>query len=349
MAASEEAKSRTSGIYYLIGIGSLILIAGALYMVKSFSFYFGVGVGAASQSISTNTPIAAVPLLQQTAYSLSAFHVGILESYVIFLVALGLFGSAILMFIKRGERGATIQRYHFLHFSFTIVYVLLFIIIVSAFYDFFQPFYLYIYYLGMGLCLAADGYLQYLMMQPTARSARIKRTMTMNPSKPFSNLVALQEKLFPNMSGHLCIVDKHFNSNALVNFNRAIDRNITNFSRITILTSKEMLDSGFSTNLIDFGSELNGSGIALEVKLMDDKDAVEQHERLMMDDNTAYKIPPFNIINKRAEHITTVSLKEAQARFHYLYTRAIKMENFAVKRAREGEKDGNLGERKQQG
>ncbi|MCW6160029.1 MAG: hypothetical protein LVQ95_03015 [Candidatus Micrarchaeales archaeon] len=344
MSASDEARSRVSLLYYLIGIGSLILIAGALYMVKNFSFYFGVGVGAASQSISTNTPIASVPLLQQTVYSLSAFHVGILESYVIFLVALGLMGSAMMMFSRRSERAATLQRYHFLHFGFTIVYILLFIIIVSAFYDFFQPLYLYIYYFGMGLCLAADGYLQYRMMQPAAKSTRIRRTMTMNPSTPFSNLVALQEKLFPNMSGHLRIVDKHFNSNALVNFNRAVDRNITNFSKITILTSKEMLDSGFSTNLIDFGSELNESGVALEVKLMDDKDAVEQHERLMMDDNMAYKIPPFNIINKRAEHITTVNLKEAQARFHYLYSRAINMENFAVKRARgEGSKQPEAG------
>lgn len=337
MASNGEARGKSSFVYYLIGIGSLILIAGALYMVKNFSFYFGVGVGAASQSLSSNTPLASSPLLQDTVYNLSGLHVGILESYVIFLVALGLMGSAILMFIMRNERSTTLQRYHFLHFGFTIVYILLFVIIVSAFYNLFQPLYLYIYYVGMGICLAADGYLQYLMMQPTSRASRIRRTMTMNPSKPFSNMVALQEQLFPNMSGHLRVVDKHFNSNALINFNRAVDRNMTNFSKITILTSREMLDSGFSTSLMDFSNELKESGVALEVKLMDEKDTVEQHERLLMDDSTAYKIPPFNIINKRAEHITTVNLKEALARFNHLYNRAITLDNFAVKRARDGE------------
>jgi len=98
------------------------------------------------------------------------------------------------------------------------------------------------------------------------------------------------------------------------------------------------MDSGFNTNLVDFRNELNELGVVLEVKLMDDKDAVQQHERLLMDDSIAYKIPPFNIINKRAEHITSVNVKEAHLRFQHLYDRAIKLENFMVKRARDEEK-----------
>ena len=132
MALSDDARGRASWLFYLIGVGSLILVAGALYMVKNFAYYFGVGVGAAAQSISSNTPITA-PLLQQTAYSLSAFHVGILESYVIFLVALGLLGSAIMMFLMKKERSSKLRKYHFLHFGFTIVYILLFFIVVSAY------------------------------------------------------------------------------------------------------------------------------------------------------------------------------------------------------------------------
>lgn len=334
MGLNDSSRSRASWLFYVVGVGSLILVAGALYMVKNFAYYFGVGVGAAAQSITSNTAITA-PLLQQTASNLTAFHVGILEAYAVSLVALGLLGSAMMMFLLRNERSAKLRRYHFLHLGFTIVYILLFFIIVSSFYGFFDPVYIYIYYLGMVLCLASDGYLQYMMMQTAPRSARMKRTMTMNPSTPFSNIVALQEQLFPNMSGHLRILDKHFNSSALVNFHRTVGGSITNFSRITILTSKEMLDSGFSNNIIDFQNELKEDGIALDVKLLDDKDAVEQHERLLMDDNVAYKIPPFNIINKRAEHITTLNLKESQRRFQQLYNRAIKMENFAVKRGRE--------------
>ncbi len=223
-----------------------------------------------------------------------------------------------------------------LHSGLVVFYILMIYLILSDFYTSFNQIYLYIVYFGMGLCIMSDLYLQYEIRQPKAES-KIPRTISIDPSKPFSNVIALQDQLFPNMNGHLKIVDKHFNSAALQNFHRIAEKSMQNFTKVTILTSKEMLDSGFGQYVSDLRSELSGAGVGLEIKLMDDKDTVDQHERIMLDDKIAYKIPPFNIINKRSEHITRISHEEANKRFQYLFNRSIKLENYSVKRARDGE------------
>lgn len=260
---------------------------------------------------------------------------------MILLVALGLSGASFVLYIKRHEKtNNAISTYALLHSGLIVVYLLMLYLIISTFYGTFVSTYMYVIYAGLVICIISDLYLQYMLRQPapsvSKTGSKVKNTLTIDPSKPFSNMVALQEQLFTNMSGYLRVIDKHFNSAALANFHRLTEKKITNFTKITILTSKEMLDSGFGSNLTDFKTELGEAGVGLEVKLMDDKDTVEQHERIMMDDKIAYKIPPFNIINKRSEHITRINFDEANKRFNYLYGRAIKMENYAIKRAREG-------------
>jgi len=150
-------------------------------------------------------------------------------------------------------------------------------------------------------------------------------SLSINPSTPYSNIINLQDEIFSKMHGHLRIIDKHFNTTALTNLSRLIDGYTSNYNRITVITSKEMQDSKFSANASEFEKEFAGMGIPTEVRMMDAKDSADQHERLMMDDQIAYKIPPFNIINKKSEHITKVSAPEARARFHLLYARAQKI------------------------
>jgi hypothetical protein len=137
------------------------------------------------------------------------------------------------------------------------------------------------------------------------------------------------------MSGHLRIIDKHFNSTALANLHRIIEGSVANFTKITILTSGEMLDSDTSGDMVDFRSELSAQGVAFEVRLLGERDAVEQHERIMMDDKLAFKVPPFNIINKRSEHITRISHADARNRFNQLLERSTKLENYMVRRGRD--------------
>jgi hypothetical protein len=320
-----------------LNLASLMLVLGSVYMVEELSILYGIGAGAIVQSVyDHNATIAAsvAPAAQQ----LLAIHNYILEAYVLFIVAMALMAGAFLMFIKRNERGTSAQsRYVPYHAAMVAVYVLLLYLVVSTPYTPAENFYMDVTYAGIVICFACDGFLEYLnRKRGPSRSPRMLHTMVINPSTPFSNLINLRESIFSKLTGHLRIVDKHFNSTALTNLHRLIEQHQGNFTRITILTSKEMLDADIGSSISDFKSELAGNGTGLEVKLMDEKDAVDQHERIMLDDKIAYKVPPFNIINKKSEHITTISYDHASRRFAYLYQRAIKLENYMAKMSRQG-------------
>ncbi len=45
--------------------------------------------------------------------------------------------------------------------------------------------------------------------------------------------------------------------------------------------------------------------------MLEPEEAARQHERLIMDSDLAYKIPPLNIINKKNEHIVGINGREA--------------------------------------
>ena len=66
----DEAKRRNIIPVIAQNTGSLILIAGAVYILKELAVLYGVGVGAAIQSIGTNTPV--VPLVASAATQLTA-------------------------------------------------------------------------------------------------------------------------------------------------------------------------------------------------------------------------------------------------------------------------------------
>lgn len=334
MENNEGTKGAQLTPIVILNIGAFLLAAGAVYITKTLATYYGMGIGAAIQStVDHNSTIA--PILQSTVLQLPALHQGLLESYVLLIMALVVFGSAFILMLRRNERWvAAVKKYAMLNAAFTIVYIMLLLIILSDYQSsYFNFLYIYVIYAGIAICLGADGVLEYIVR--STRPARSARSISMDPSKPFSNAVALQDQVFSNMSGSLRIVDKHFNSAALINFHRLIDRALTNFTHIVILTSREMMDTGFTSNLNDFRNELGEMGVQLDVRLLDDKDAVDQHERMMLDDRIAYKIPPFNIINKRSEHITKIGFEESNRRFSYLYGRAIKLENYSIKKGRE--------------
>ncbi len=335
METKEDIKSRHLSILVILLVGSLLLVLTSVYILKTLSIIYGLGVGGIVQSSTDNAPVSSV--LQVYAGSLASIHTGILEAYVIFLISIGLAGAAFLMFIRRYDRNlGSLSRFTIAHASLTFVFVLLFFIILSDFSASFDTYYVYFAYAGIAICFLVDAYLELSIRRPSPKTAKARRTISIDPSTPYSNLVTLQDELFPNMYGHMRIVDKHFNSSALGNLHRAMEKSITNFTKITILTSGEMLDSDFNSNLSDFRNEITGAGIDLEVRLMEDKDAVAQHERLLLDDKNAYKIPPFNIINKRSEHITKINFDEANRRFMHLYGRAMKLENYSLKQSRGG-------------
>lgn len=328
-----EDRSKSLIALSVSGLGSFLLIAGAVYAIKVFALDYGLGLGAALQSDASNTPLST--LLQSTALNLSSFHQAILESYVLFLIGFVLVGVGFMNFIRAYDRDQLSGAYTIFHTSFTAVYILLFFVIWSDFSIYLQSYYIYLVYVGAVATFFSDTYLVYVSRKPSIRQTHVKHSISINPSTPFSNVINLQDQLFANMSGHLRVVDKHFNSVALANLHRLIENNISDFTKVSVLTSKEMLDSKFNESVSDFRTELTGKGIGLEVRIMDDTDAMQQHERILLDDKMAYKIPPFNIITKRSEHIAKINFNEASRRFAQLSVHSIKMENYAIKKGRE--------------
>ncbi len=332
---SQTAELRQSIVILLLA-GSLILFAGSVYLTKNFAIEYGAGLGAVLQSIHTNSSI--VQSLQPVVANLSLFRLAIDISYMISVLSLLLFGAAFLLFIRRKELGTgTIRTYGLLHSASMIFYTIVFALLLSYFYTYMNDYYLYIIYFGIAVCLAADIYIQY-DLRMNIRPNRARSSIHMDPSRPFSNMVSLKEGIFSKMSGHLRIVDKHFNSSSMVNFHRLVSGYAQKFNRITVLTSEEMLDGAFPTSVTDMKNEFAASGTEFEVRILDKKDAADQHERIVLDDSIAYNIPPFNIINRKSEHVSRIKLSDANSRFHYLYGRASKIDNYLVRKGHEADK-----------
>ncbi len=331
MVENDKIRSRASVAYLVLYIASLLLIFGSVYLLRTLSLLYGIGLGASLQ-VSPNIGNV-IPLIQPITAQLQIIGISLTESYVIFIVSLMLTGISFFLLINRKERpGRDTSKYTFLHAGLTLVYVLLFYIASESLFAELASIYIYAPYLGAAVSLSASLYIEYLIRSHVAKAAKGVTMLSIDPSRPFANYMALQDRLFPGMGGHLRIIDKHFNSTALSNLYRFCMPSIHNFKKITILTSVEMMDSHFSEDVKDFRKELTIPGVDLETRIMNESDAIEQHERFLMDDHVAYKIPPFNIINKKSEHITRINFKDAAKRFAYLYDRSTKIENYeAVK------------------
>ncbi len=329
-----EAWPRSRITFIFLTMGSLLLLFGSIYVMNELAIFYGIGAGAAVQSLHDNATLA--PSVAIAADQLQTVHQDILEAYVLVLVALGLLAGAFMMLVRR-ERPAEQSRYVPYHAAMAVVYTLLLYLIVSGPYTTIQNIYMYLTYSGIAVCLGCDVFLEYTnRTRLRSRAPGLRRTMAMDPSRPLSNMLSLREELFSRLTGQVGIIDRHFNSTALENLHRLVSGAPHGFTRITILTSSAMLGSDILGAVSDFRSEMAQDGVAIEVRLMDSKDAEEQHERILLDDRIAYKIPPFNIINKKSEHITTISHDQAARRFGHLYGRATKLENYLEKQARTG-------------
>ncbi len=328
-------KRNVSFAYLALSIGSLMLIFGSVYLVYNLSILYGLGLGASLQGIAYNQSV--ISSLSPVVLGISAIGEGILESFIAFVIALALCAAAFILLLSRRDLPSrSTGKYTLLHAVLSVIFILLFYLAALGIVPGFQNEYIYVPYLGFFLCIGSVGYIEYIMRvkQPRRTGARGKTTLVIDPARPFSNMVSIQEQIFANMSGHIRVIDKHFNSTALQNFYRLIGNDLGGFTKITILTSREMMGAGFAQDIADLKDELSGYAIELDTRLMDQKDTMEQHERLMMDDRVAYKVPPFNIINKRSEHITKINFGEADRRFAQLYSRAIKLDNYQVEKDR---------------
>ena len=334
MEESEALKRNVSLVYVILSIGALMLLFGSIYIVYKLSLLYGIGIGAATQSLAYNRSVTAS--VASLVLGSSGLGYGILESFVAFVVALAMGAASFILLLSRRELPSkSASRYTFMGMVLSVVFVLLFFLAASSIPAGYNSTYELVPYFGFLLCIGSMAYIEYVIRSRQHHTApRGRSTIAINPAKPFSNIISMQEQLFSNMVGHLKVIDKHFNSTALQNFYRLVEKDIGNFTKITILTSREMIGSSFPQEINDLRTELTGAGVELDVRLIDARDAVEQHERILMDDRIAYKVPPFNIIHTRSEHITRINFKEADSRFLQLYGRAIKLENYQVEKGR---------------
>ncbi len=300
---------------------ALVLLGSGIFNIQLFSIQYGIGAGALITSNSANTLVT--PVLSYTASETSLFYQAILESYLITAIAFVLFSMAFVLWLH-GQNGYLkyLRFYIPLHLLLILLYSIILLVIYSSFNFSLYSSSLDITYLAIAITIILDSFLGYKIY--LSRMNRSFKGIKISPSKPYSNILLLREKLFSMLTGEVGIVDKHFNSQALENLHRLILGN-QKISKITIITYNEMFDSSFNKEYRDLKNELNNMNIDLEIKLMKPEEAIEQHERFIFDSESAYKIPPLNIINKKSEHIVKMSRRDAVNRFDELVFNSIKL------------------------
>ncbi len=323
-------------VLLLLVLGSLLILGNAIFTVQIFSIQYGLGAGATIQSTADKMNISSV--LSGSASEIQMLYNLIMESYIEVLLAIILFAISLVMWIRRSPKNESYKKTYILsHAAITIIYVLLFFIIYSNTPSLFYGLFQYVGYFGIVLVLLSDIYLEYFFRRQHATVSRSRRTLSIDPSTPYTNLINIREQIFKGLTGNVYIVDKHLNSAALSNLNRLFSEENGTTRSINILTSAEMFDSGFNVNYNDLRNEFQNRGITVDVWIMDSKDSSSQHERFIADDNSAFKIPPLNIINRKSEHVVRMKVSDARSRYKYLMRGAIKLENYKLKKSRNDE------------
>ena len=181
-------------------------------------------------------------------------------------------------------------------------------------------------YAGGIVPLLVGAYL-FIDVQKKPAAARAARPISIDPQTPYTNVMILSKRLMSKLDGELKILDMHFDANGLENLSRLLNGNLDRCRSVSVLAKRDRLGSEFMREYGDFKNELGNKGIAFELKVLSDSDAGEQHERMLIDGSTAYKIPPLNIINRKSEHIVSINHREAEERFERLWANATKLEN----------------------
>ena len=181
-------------------------------------------------------------------------------------------------------------------------------------------------YIGGIIPFSVGAYL-FINIHSKPGATRAARPINIDPQTPYTNIMILSNRLMSKLSGEIKILDMHFDASALENLSRLLGGNLDKYSRISVLAKRDRLGSEFIRMYNDYKTELANRGVAFELNVLNDADAAEQHERVLMDASAAYKIPPLNIINKKSEHVVSVNHKEVEARFNRLWQNSTKLEN----------------------
>ncbi len=306
-------------VAYAALASGLIAILANFYYMELLSYSVGFDAGAATILNSYNvTPSGAIlTALTGSSSLLVAVHITyIMLPFAVIMLSIGI----IWLFFKAYAR-LTSAAIIFASFAFMLMLTLLNIDFPLGAFTTIAPYSAVV--LGLG-----SGVYELVHLSRKPGSKRSIRPIQIDPSMPYSNMQLLSNRLMKSLKGDLHILDMHFDEKAIANLSRLLRNNYENYKNIYILTSSERLGKDFERSYNDFKAELANKSITIELRVMPEDDAHAQHERLIMDESNAYKIPPLNIINKKSEHIVGVSHGEAEKRFDSIWLRSTKYENF---------------------
>ncbi len=307
----------------LVLAGGFIALLYTFYYMQQLSYsigiYSGISKTITAYNITNSTARSAlVGSLSQSATLQLALHL----TYALLPFVIIIFAVGILWFFSKSYSRLTAS---ILIVSSTIYIILVAILELDfSFNGALSTF--PVAYLGGALALVGGAYplLRAYYRPPIAKRAH---PVSIYSDTPYTNMRLLSRRIMGRLKGEIKILDMHFDVNSLDNLMQLVDRHTQQYSKISVLTSTMRLGSGFDKPYSDFKRELANRNVEFELRVLAPENAAKQHERILMDDATAYKIPPINIINKKNEHIVGINQREARNLFDNLWSKATKYEN----------------------
>ncbi len=313
-----EEKKRLNA--YVAILAGFLAVLSAIYYVEQISYYLGEYSGAITVIRTYNINATSSSLFTLIAAG-SALRLGVYIAYMLIVFAIILLAIGIAWVIKR--QFPKIERAIVAVSALSFLLITLILEFNFSFGGFISEYYTYYFSAATALFAALYPY----MWGTKTRAARKMQPIEINPETPYTNIMVLSNRLMKKLSGEICILDQHFDAQAVENLSRITKGNESRYKGFRILANGERFGKDFWRTYLDFKSELASKNLGLEIRILRAEDATAQHERLMIDDNTAYKIPPLNIINRKSEHIVEVSRGDVYRRFEELWAKATKYEN----------------------
>ncbi len=311
-------KRLADSLSVLIFLGSIMAMLYSLFYMQQLSVAFGTVVGIYATGKAYNVTLGATDALLVSG--LSGMDLPLKLSDILFAVSLIMFAIAVLQLFQ-GKR----RIFSLVSLGLAPLFVALAYILETSF-SFAEP-YPYFLFGVSGAALAGLLNVYMLASQRTARGKGLARSINLDPLTPYSNMLKLSDQLIARLDGSIRILDMHFDSKGLQNLAVLLKGKPANCKSVSILTKRERLDSRLVRECRDYADEMHNGGTEFMLRVMDDEDARMQHERLLLDEKHAYKIPPLNIINRKSEHVIRINYKEANRRFSYVWGRGTKLDN----------------------
>ena len=310
---------RKGVISLIIFFASILTLLYAIYYIQQLSLNIGIGAGAGIVA-SSNANIIVNVTIAQLLNNIPTLQLALSISYILFVLT-------IIMVIASGlqilNKRSGIEWPIIIGIS-ALAYLLLSILLETSF-IFAEP------YLIFSLSTIGGAIVVLLSIYNAFGIIRIRhhaiRNIRIDPSKPYTNMIKLSDELFSKLSGDIKILDMHFDSLGLKNLAILLENSNISYLSVYVLANEDRIGGRFIKEYNDFKNELKNRNIIFEMRILNENDAIQQHERLLIDNSNAYKIPPFNIINRKSEHIVRTNYKDALIGFEYLWGRAKKLEN----------------------